>query len=429
MSTRRSTGGRHRLPARIASLVGLFLFAGSMASEACKLPENRPFQQLAKELPLYDTKAFVSRVRQQMGDHFMGYVVAIQDRQGQVIAAVNYGWARTPCAPDGALAFSSNVQAAWGSVTKVVTATAVMRKVEKNPTRRSLDDPVVDYLPPAWKSEVSEPYRTVTIGQLIQHRSGFKRNAPTVGGKKLSVRQRLAQDPPEREIGGSRKYSNINFALFDWMPKFLRRTASIQEPPASASDTEYDEDYRAQGARSHERHLRDQIFEPLGIEMSCNHAEHAGNSYARNYIGPNATGQGYLVNRKDEPGCAVGGLILSPAGMLAFLYALSRTDQIVNRDTWALMARPGDERYGWPQVVQVRQDRSLGGQYNHGLAFGHDGSRWGGKAKGQVYIFPNGMSAVAVVNSKGSAGAPSLSDVLLEAYDALIPKAPRRSRN
>jgi CubicO group peptidase (beta-lactamase class C family) len=369
-----------------------------------------------------------------MGGHFMGYVAALQDSQGRLIAAVNYGWARTPCAPEGALAFSNDTHAPWGSVTKVITATAVMRKVQ-NRQNRSLDDPIVDYLPPAWRDEVSPPYRTLTIGDLIQHRGGFDKSGPVVNGKELSVRQRLAQDPPERGKGADgrfgRNYANINYALFDYMPTFLRPGAEViprpgtrtSGPPRRLSDQEYDERYHDQGARSHLTFLREQLFDRIGVEVGCNQTGHAGLKFARNYGGPNATDPGYLVSRDDHDGCAVGGIVMSPNGMLRFLHAVSLTDEIVDRKTWALMARPDEERCGWAQKPDVRPDLSQGGERNHGHAFGHNGSRWGGRSKAQVYVFPNGMSAVAVVNSEGTEGAPDLSDVLLEAYDTVLPDA------
>lgn len=157
-----------------------------------------------------------------------------------------------------------------------------MRKVQNNPPRRSLDDEILGYLPPAWRDEVSEPYRALTIGNLVQHRGGFDQNAPEVDGRELTARERLAQDPPERRIAGSRKYSNMSYALFDYMPTFLRGRADIDEPSASLSDDDYDAEYRKQGARSNEKYYRDQIFTPIGVAMSCNHAEHAGGNYARN---------------------------------------------------------------------------------------------------------------------------------------------------
>jgi CubicO group peptidase (beta-lactamase class C family) len=287
---------------------------------------------------------------------------------------------------------------------------------------RSLDDEILGYLPPAWRDEVSEPYRALTIGNLVQHRGGFDKNAPEVDGRELTVRERLAQDPPEHRIAGSRKYSNMSYTLFDYMPTFLRGRADIDEPSASLSDDDYDAEYQKQGTRSNEKYYRDQIVTPIGVAMSCNHAEHAGSNYARNYNGPNVTGEGKLVNQTDEPGCAVGGAILSPEGMLKFLRVVSGASTIVNRETWKLMARPGKERYGWPQTPDVPRDISLPGELNHGLAFGHNGSRWGGKAKAQVYVFPNDMSAVAIANSKGSENATSLSDVLLDAYKQLLPR-------
>ena len=293
---------------------------------------------------------------------------------------------------------------------KFITATAVMRKVQNNPTRRSLDDEILGYLPPAWSDEVSEPYRALTIGNLVQHRGGFDQNAPEVDGRELTARERLAQDPPERRIAGSRKYSNMSYTLFDYMPTFLRGRADIDEPSASLSDDDYDAEYRKQGARSNEKYYRDQIFMPIGVAMSCNHAEHAGSNYEQNYNGPN------------DPGCAVGGAILSSEGMMKFLRVVSGSTTIVNHETWALMARPGIERYCWPQTPDVPRDMSLPGEFNHGLTFGHNGSRWGGKAKAQVYVFPNGMSAVAIANSKGSENAPGLSDVLLDVYKKLIPR-------
>ncbi|MEM1401091.1 MAG: serine hydrolase domain-containing protein, partial [Pseudomonadota bacterium] len=359
------------LAAPVAIALAAFVGAPTQA-KACELPENRPHQSFAAPSATYDTDGFIHMVEQMMSDYFMGYVVAIQDRNGDLVAAVNHGWARTPCAPEGALGFSNNTYAPWGSVTKAITATAVMRKNEIV-NGRNVDHRMIDYLPPEWRSEVSPAYEGLTIGNLIQHRGGFDKKAPRVDGEPLTVRQRLAQVEPERPVAAGRKYANINYTLFDYMPTFLNPNAEIAPPPAGLSVEEYDAYYRAEGAKVHIRHLRKRLFDPIGVNLSCNDPTHTGDNYARNYGGRNDTKEGYLVNTTDEIGCAVGGIVLSPAGMLKFLHAVSLTDTLVSRDTWALMARDSVERYGWPQRPDVRQDPSVGGEYNGGLAYGHSG--------------------------------------------------------
>ena len=112
----------------------------------CSLPDERPHKEFARDNPTYHTQAFVNKVKSMMGDRFMGYSVALQGRRGKLSAFVNYGWARTPCALDGFQKFNTDTQAAWGSVTKAITATAVMRKVERR-QNRALDDKILTYLP------------------------------------------------------------------------------------------------------------------------------------------------------------------------------------------------------------------------------------------------------------------------------------------
>jgi hypothetical protein len=106
--------------------------------------------------------------------------------------------------------------------------------------------------------------------------------------------------------------------------------------------------------------------------------------------------------------------------MGTFLHALTRTDQIVTKENYRhLMAVDSDDRLVW-----AGKGSTIGGAF-----FTHNGARNfsaggsspgnpGGKQRAQIMAFPNGMSALAVVNSDIPEGAPSLQKVLKDAFEA-----------
>jgi CubicO group peptidase (beta-lactamase class C family) len=102
------------------------------------------------------------------GDSIVGASVIVAQR-GQVTARHAVGWADR----DRRQPVDSNTIYHWGSITKTLTAVAVMQLRDRG--RLSLDDPVTRYVPEL--REVHNPWGAmdqVTIGMLLSHSAGFQ---------------------------------------------------------------------------------------------------------------------------------------------------------------------------------------------------------------------------------------------------------------
>lgn len=387
----------------LAVVLALFGVGGAVQAATCRLPSERPFRKHSEPVKKFDTAKFVNSVAKDLGDDYMGYAVVLRGKAGRVIGKATYGWARTRCDGGGEQAFNAQTQTAWGSVTKVVTGVAVIDKTERSNVR-NLDELMLDHLPRRWQDDVHRGYREVTIRQLLQHRAGFQHSAPTVDGRELSLHERLARRP-ELTVG-QRSYANASFAVFQYMGSFfqLGHWEEIEDGYQPGEIT-YDDYIHVFGASVYKDTIKRRILEPLGIKASCNDIDYAGSNYAHYYTSP-AAKTGKHLTPQEFPGCSVGGLVMSALDMGTFLHALVHSNDLISRESYALMARPGADRLVWATT----------GQTTDGRFYSHNGARFG-KLKAQIIAFPNGLTAVAVVNSTAPEGARSLGDVLKRAYE------------
>ncbi len=107
----------------------------------------------------------------------------------------------------------------WASVTKQVTATLVMQEVERG--RIALDGPIGTYLP-TFSGDT-----TITIRQLLQHRSGLPNpsDTPAVAGAPVFYREtgrgiadaaraaNFCAGTPKRPRGGEWEYNNCDYLV------------------------------------------------------------------------------------------------------------------------------------------------------------------------------------------------------------------------
>ncbi len=147
---------------------------------------------------------------------FPGAVVVV-GTSARVLHAEGYGhftWSSTSAVPDPATTLYD-----LASLTKVVAATpAIMRLIDAG--ELSLDDPVQRYLP----GFTGAGKETVTVRQLLEHRSGLRAFLP------LHTETRAASEAKERVLvealrwpPGSRVvYSDLNAMLLGWIVESVR---------------------------------------------------------------------------------------------------------------------------------------------------------------------------------------------------------------
>jgi CubicO group peptidase (beta-lactamase class C family) len=143
-----------------------------------------------------------------------GAVVSVV-HDGVTISQRGYGWADTGASGDAAVPVdAASTLFRIGSISKLVTATAVMQLVEAGTL--DLDRPVADYLDVDLATSFETP---VTLRHLLTHTAGFEDViAGVIGDPNAPVptlRDAVASDPPEQiyEPGTIPSYSNYSNAL------------------------------------------------------------------------------------------------------------------------------------------------------------------------------------------------------------------------
>ena len=300
--TARGTRGGHLRAATLPLLLVAFA------------PHFAHAQDLAARLDAY--------LRERPGPAFSGVVLVA--RGDSVLFERAYGWADA----DLEIPTDPRMRFNIGSVTKPITATAILRLGERGAL--GLEQPLCAHLrqcPSAW--------RPVVLGQLLSHTSGIPdlfEDLPAAPADSLlavveaTVARHLA-DTLRFAPGERYAYSNFNYILLGYVLEVaggapwlevLRREVF---DPAGMADTEYDDVWRVLPGRV-------RGYELAGDEL-------------RN------------VRYHDHAAYTAGGLLSTTRDLLRFDRALS-TGRLVGDSTFRRMVTPGLGNYalGW-QIIPV----------------------------------------------------------------------------
>lgn len=417
---------RHR-PIRQLLLAGLLGVCTSTAGWACDLPSVRPSASEAVPQGSFDTERFVAEVRAALDDRVMGYAVTLRARSGTVIARVNHGYARTPCEDGGGRDFNGRTVSAIGSVSKVFTAALAIHRAERN-AEVSLDDPFRDYLPERWQSGLHPSMRGVTLRQLIGHRAGFAHSGRTYFGRSYSFEDRLRLGG-ESYIARARNMAlGENDCVPEWMataapPRFSRcyanasmalwnySAASIRPGPWqevedgwSPGEIDYESYITVHAGRLYREAVERQLLQPAGATGGCN--EHGNDARGALIYDDPDDERGTDLSDPGAP-CAVGGWFMSTRDLTAAVHRLVNTREVIDENHDLMFASNAERLVFF----------SAGG-VEGGRAVWHGGSRRGGSARAEVMVFPTGMVAAVIVNSRSVGEGPALDTMLLRAYNA-----------
>lgn len=221
-----TTTGRRRAAATAAVVVALLATAACGASPADPTPAH---EQHRTPVVVEGTGAVTGPRTPTTGDvsaWLDGMVpTALQEKgiagasvavvhDGQIVAARGYGWADTGADGDDPVPVDpQDTLFRVGSVSKVLTATAVMQLVEDG--RVDLDTDVEEYVDVDLGRRFDSP---ITLRHLLTHTAGFEeRVRGLIGppGTVADLRQSMITDPPEQlyEPGTVPAYSNYGNSL------------------------------------------------------------------------------------------------------------------------------------------------------------------------------------------------------------------------
>jgi CubicO group peptidase (beta-lactamase class C family) len=357
--------------------------------------------------PTVDVAKMRTEIVESLRSRAVGFGYAIA-KDGKLAKSGGGGLARR--AVDGRLRFSSAQRMEVMSVTKNVTAVAMLKLLDANDI--PVDTPVDEFLPDGWSKGFGFwGSNGATFRDLLAHTSGLGQAATT-----LSDTSQWGNDWDGLEWivlngatpGSPYAYKNANYALFRVLiPELWRRINPSVPVVTEANSWEQTLAY-----------IQQHLLEPIGVhQVTCWPANPAKAplAYPRRYV----LGKGKLVKRNGSGLGACGGhagLHLSARDLVRFQVHLRHTNQLLPAHVREQM---DDLELGWNPSSNGSTDSGTAGKFWHG-----GGGHWGKGSKRReintcVMKLPYGVEAALLVNSP-IAGGRSPCGILKDSFnDAL----------
>ncbi|MBJ7470558.1 MAG: beta-lactamase family protein [Solirubrobacteraceae bacterium] len=244
------------------------------------------------------------------------------------------GFARRPSDQNnipGGLAFGQGTRIQLMSVTKPITAMAIVRALDLAPNV-DVDTPVSAYLPAGWAKGpgfAANSASPITFRHLLTHTSGvlqeFQDPANDISswGNRWASLQPLVANGASPNVAAGEQYKNANYAL---LRVLLPKLWSLADGPQTAT-TEANHGYRFLS------YVNTRILAPAGVnETSCWDNNDFGNTFAYNrtnvLIG--GTPLGYADDTRNECG-GHAGLFLSSRDLVKVTATLRESTKIMSQ--------------------------------------------------------------------------------------------------
>jgi CubicO group peptidase (beta-lactamase class C family) len=280
-------------------------------------------------------------------------------KDGALVASGSYGLRRT--AADGAKPFSRFARQNLASVSKTITAVALVRLLDE----RKIDvfSPVRQYWPKDWKFHSSN--KDISFAQLMQHKAGLR------GGGSLNADCQAALGRKTMPADRRYHYDNVNYACIRVL---MSRIIDGSSTPNAYRD-----------------YVLEKVLRPAGVDL-----QDGAPQDTRFYRRPGIYQDGEKGVSFPQDLNRLGGTdwILSVHDVGKILVTLERTNRIVQQQDWIEMKTVGmgvkldgelsdDDYYfghgGYLRVIYEDETRA------------EDNTRWS--------LFPNGVLVVVFANS------------------------------
>jgi len=242
------------------------------------------------------------------------------------------GLARTAADPPKTATFnreSMNV----ASVSKVLTAIGVLQSLSKNGL--TLDSKIWPYLHTDWQAVAGPNINTITFGELMTHRSGFRvdcSGSPNYALIKTQITTGVTLSNKKKP-----PYNNCNFAIFRELLPFM------EGHPIGGSDSSR----AAQSADFYIDYMKSHVFKKAGLSTrNCKPASSPGLPTVLSY--PNPAGSAHGTNWGDWTlKCGAGGWNLSALDLFTILNALMNGNNLLSDHDKALLLAPPPHCIAW----------------------------------------------------------------------------------
>jgi CubicO group peptidase (beta-lactamase class C family) len=325
---------------------------------------------VAPEIGPHDFNKWAAILHQQCDGKLSGGYAFEVLHEGKVVAKGAEGWARAPWeANHPSVKWTLETPMGVASVSKTITAVSLLKLWEETGEKFPLDGvfwPHIQAICP----EAGADVKRVTIRQLLEHKSGFKKLGDIKNPKDL---EGLLTQPLAYEPGAHYAYDNNNFYIARLVLEQIGRV------PYTA-------------------YVKEHVLKPMGITRMETHfqTEQPTCGYGK----PGSTRPGFPFDWNCDATAGAAGWYASIADLGRFLVGL--------RDHTVLSARTTDMMYqdllGW--------DTSDPGWEKNGGWFWDEGSAPGSRAgafRSSIFHFPDDVDAAMIINSD----TPKAPEVLL----------------
>lgn len=355
------------------------------ASSAVKIIYTKPDEPTE----VFSLETFAQNIHASLNGKTVGYSFAVYDQE----TLVSVGGGGCAVCPD--VLQSADRRMTTASLTKTITATAVMKAMEQMTAEGqniSIDSLIAPYLPSYWKfgPHVTE----MTFKDLLKHTSGLR----TVDDGDLfsALEQTIANGSTDANFGMN-VYQNCNFAIFRIIIPYMLQPREELEPTVSPGVPDLNvAEIETRTADFYIDFVKQHVLGPIGlggVSLAPAGTEEEVRYYEfgdlNSYVSPDEydycrlrVGSGHWFMSANEFAKFIAGL---------------RNGKIVSIQTFDLMEVNDLGMY-------ADADAS-----NHGTYWNHNGGFPGGDGpgmQGDWMTFPNGITAVILANSKGGLSIP-----------------------
>jgi CubicO group peptidase (beta-lactamase class C family) len=336
---------------------------------------------------------FETNLRAALDGKTVGYQYAIYE--GQTLKKAGAGGyanlgAKIKMTPDQRMVVAS--------MSKTITAAAVMRALEIKGPDVTLKSPVAPYLPSDWPAPVPGNHmKDLTFEDLLQHKSGF-RGANGGDGSFDGLKQAWVTGSTDADWK-VQQYHNANYALFRIIiPYMMYGQSSVEGGPDSIE---------VATGKLYVKFVRDNVLTPAGLSSVS-----VGSSVPMMYYNakdPSQTWGGYTVD-EGITHCGHNYWVLSAKEYGTFVTAL-QNGKIVKDSTFKQME---DNQLGMWLGPAPTFTTTGGSNWNHN---GFDPGPNGTGMQGDWMILPKGVTVVVLANSVGRLD-PETSPIIPPAWNA-----------
>lgn len=376
----------------------------------------------------FNTIVFEEKIRRALAGQVKGYSAVIANKAG-IQAKVSGGWAQAP--GDGNVPMKTYITSGIGSVSKVLTATALLHlfdrhKLSDATVQDQLDMSIWDKLPLKWRETTlaGKNFKKVTYRLLLQHKSGIVSDNTKVPKKyrdnKIGFYFICQQGVDENKLG-KREYNNYGMSLVGHLIAAIaypKQIAKFHQEHKHLDHFEYTKALRIESLGLYEKYMREEIFSHAleSISPTCRPEGEASNKYAKSYADINDK-VGISPQRK-APCNSQGGWFLSAQELSQFARTLAFTNRYIGPTTRDSLYDPTnsqtrDERIVYSsQLAHSKFEAELGQShwpYHGGDVFDY---------KTAFVKLPYGHYGVAMVNSNGKSSGDLARLLLNSFYDS-----------